>query len=691
MKANVQQQAIFDFDPSQSLLVIAGAGSGKTTIISRKAIAIASTLKAHEHIQMLTFSNKAAAEMKERVMRVNGSLPSNIAFDTFHSYGLKLLKLDPRGFGLSDGFTLLSDTDVKRSVRALAKDYGVPKAKDSADKKRLDPMNWLNTWSLLRQAGYNVNNTSKNKAHICETLLNKHGLSSGELEVAWNTLTAYEDQKRLSSSVDFDDLLYLPLLRAHEDSAFLSLIKSNVAHVIVDEMQDTNRIQYELISAVAKDHCAVTMVGDDDQSIYGWRGAEVSNLHRFKRQFKAHSLPMEENFRSTQCIVNLATRLIKHNSTRLDKTPFSKGAVGEDPYLFEYSHSREMAAAIAENIRKKIDSGVDPADIAILYRTNRMAMLLEPALRNVGIDYHVVGGMSLFDRSEVVAAVSAVRLASNGRDINALKSAVNFIDGFGDASCYSVCDWILADEGASLHDLPSTIPGVSAARLEPLTRFLADIQDEILLAESAKEFLKWVIDGPMNLLERERDDQIRERKSQHLCMLADNVDHECEDRRRAGERISWRDIFIEISLRNAGQSQSNGAQITLSTLHRSKGLEYPYVLLVGMSEGLLPLDNRSDDADDSDAAFSHIEEERRLAFVGLTRAELECEFYHSDQYGFPGGSDQKIYKPSRFLEEMGYQPCPRTSQDAMHTASTDYEDELESADDFCSALKLHFR
>lgn len=691
MKANIQQQAILDFDSSQSLLVIAGAGSGKTTVISRKAIAIASSLKASEYIQMLTFSNKAAAEMRERVKRVNGTIPSNVAFDTFHSYGLKLLKVDPRGFGLNDGFTLLSDTDVKRSIRALAKDYGLPKAKDAADKKRLDPMNWLNTWSLLRQAGYNVNNASKNKSHICETLVNKHGLNSGELDIAWNTLSGYEDQKRLSSTVDFDDLLYLPLLRAHEDADFLALIRSNVAHVIVDEMQDTNRIQYELISAIARNHCAVTMVGDDDQSIYGWRGAEVSNLHRFKRQFLAHSLPMEENFRSTQSIVDLATRLIKHNTTRLDKTPFSSGDVGENPYLFEYAHSREMAAAIAHSVREKIDSGIDPADIAILYRTNRMAMLLEPALRNAGINYHVVGGMSLFDRSEVVAAVSAVRLASNGRDINALKSAANFIDGFGDASCYSVCDWLLADEAASLHDIPNTITGVSAARLEPLTRFLADIQDEILLADSAKDFLKWVVDGPMNLLGRERDDHIRERKNQHLSMLADNVDHECADRRRAGEKISWRDIFIEISLRNSGQSQSNESQITLSTLHRSKGLEYPFILLVGMSEGLLPLDNRSDEADDSDAAFSHIEEERRLAFVGLTRAELECEFYHSNQYGFPGGNDQKIYKPSRFLDEMGYQPSSRLSQDAAHNASTEYEDELESANEFCSALKLHFR
>ena len=691
MKANIQQQAILQFDFSESLLVIAGAGSGKTTVISRKAISIASRITPQEHVQMLTFSNKAAAEMRERVKRVNGTIPVNIVFDTFHSYGLKLLKMDPRGFGLSEGFTLLSESDVKRSVRALAKEYGVSKAQDSVDKKRLDPMNWLNTWSLLRQAGYNVNNSSKNKVLICETLSDKHGLSSAEINIAWNTLVAYESQKRLSSSVDFDDLLYLPLLRMHEDAQFLASVKAGVAHVIVDEMQDTNRIQYELIAAIARNHCAVTMVGDDDQSIYGWRGAEVSNLHRFKRQFSAHSLPMEENFRSTQSIVNLATRLIKHNTTRLDKTPFSNGDVGEFPYLFEYAHSREMAIEVARSIGEKVESGIPPSDIAILYRTNRMAMLLEPALRQAGIDYHVVGGMSLFDRSEVSAAVSVVRLASNGRDINALKSAVGFIDGFGEASCYAVCDWLLADEGASLHNIPDSIPGVSPTRLQPLIQFLAEVQDEVLLASSAKDFLKWVIDGSMNLLERERDEQIRERKCQHLNMLVDNVDHECADRRRAGEKISWRDIFIEISLRSAGQSQSSDSQITLSTLHRSKGLEYPCVLLVGMSEGLLPLDNRSDAADDSDAAFSHVEEERRLAFVGLTRAEQICEFYHSDQYGFPGGNDQKIYKASRFLEEMGYQPSPTNSQDATNIASSDYEDELDSVDSICSALKLNFR
>ncbi|WP_219096321.1 ATP-dependent helicase [Pseudomonas sp. UMAB-40] len=653
MRLNTQQNEIVEFPLEDSILVMAGAGSGKTTVIARRALRLAKLLGDDTHLQMLTFSNKAASEMKQRAKRINSILPANILFDTFHSFGLKLIKTDPQGFGLTSDFTLLNDTDVKRSMRALARDAGLAKNLDSADKKRLNPMNWLSTWSLKRQAGFDVRNHDKNRAELCSALQAAHKLSADETLMAWTTLVGYEETKQKTNSLDFDDLLFLPLLRVARDPQFATEIRKGLGAIITDEAQDTNRIQYELVARIAKDHCAVTMVGDDDQSIYGWRGADVSNLRRFQRQFNAHDLRLEQNYRSTKSIVNVANELIQFNEGRLDKTPFSDGDLGTDPDMYSFNDSWEMAREIADGVRRRLQEGVPATEIAILYRTNRMAILLEPALRKAGIPYHVVGGMSLFDRAEVVAITNAIRLARNPLDSHAFKSLVPYIDRFGESSADSVCDWLENTLGADLYQLPTELPGVPSSRMSALKSFMGDLQSEALMCASAKDFILWAVNGPMALLEREKDDQLRERREQTLDLLSQNIDDELLERVSAGEKITWRDIAVEIALRDSGQTQGGSGQITLSTIHRSKGLEWEHVLLVGLSEGLMPLDARSD-VSDEDAGYCHIEEERRLGYVGITRAKKMCEFYHANKYAFPGAPDDKTYKPSRFLAEMGY-------------------------------------
>ena len=653
MQLNPQQSEIVDLPSDQSCLVIAGAGSGKTAVIAQKAIKMAKLQPDGLNLQMLTFSNKAAKEMKARVQRVNGIIPHNVLIDTFHSYGMKLIKSDPQGFGLAPEFSLLSETDVKRSLRALAHELGLPKKIDPTDKKRLNPMNWLNTWSLKRQSGYDVRNQSKNKGVLCEALQSSHKLTDMETELAWNTLTGYENQKQVTNCLDFDDLIFLPLLRVTRDIDFLQSVRKELGALIVDEYQDTNRIQYGLIAKISKGYCSVSCVGDDDQSIYGWRGAEVKNLTRFQHDFDATTLRLEQNYRSTKAIVNTAHDLIKHNEGRLDKTPFSNGEEGEELTLNSYPDHWQMVREIAEGISRLIESGVPAKDIAILYRTNRMAGLLEPALRRERISYHVVGGMSLFDRSEVSAITNAVRLARNPQDTYALKSLTPYIDSFGEASCYAVCDWLANTPGATLYELPESLDNVPKRGLSTLRTFMSDLQSEALLCHSALEFVDWAVNGPMAILDREKDEQIREKKEQYIKMLAHNIEDELRERKESGETLSWRDIAVEIALRDAGQTEGSSDQVTLSTIHRSKGLEYPYVLIVGMSEGLMPLDARSD-VSDEDAGYSHMEEERRLGYVGITRAKVSCEFFHSAHYAFPGSDDDKIYAPSRFLSEMGY-------------------------------------
>lgn len=674
MQLNPQQQVIVDHPVNESALVMAGAGSGKTTVIAQRGLTIIGQLDVGDHLQMLTFSNKAAKEMKERVKRIGGpSALELIRFDTFHSYGLKLIKADPDGYALSEGFSLLNETDCKRSLRLLAKEFGLPKKVEGRDRKRLNPVTWFGTWSLARQAGFDVSNP-KNKAELCGRLVEAHQLEGSEVELAWKTLSGYELQKRQSNAVDFDDLLYLPLLRVVRDEPYRQKIRKGLGYVVIDEAQDTNRIQYELVRYVAQGHCGVTCVGDDDQSIYGWRGAEISNLRRFVAHFRATELRLEENYRSTQAIVSCAGDLIRNNRERLEKNPFSKGEMGEKPSLTLSANHYEMADSIAQSIVAGMDSGKPASDFSILYRTNRMAMLIEQSMRRYKIPYHVVGGMSLFDRAEVVAVTSALRLATNPTDVYALKSIQPFIDGFGEASCYALCDWLNDTLGASLADLPDQIPNMTARGLTAFRDFFEDLRAEVMFCDEAPAFVKWVVEGPMAVLDREKDEQIRERKGQHLEALGRDIALELSERQQSESNLTWRDVMQEVALRDARQSEGDKGQVTLSTLHRSKGLEWDEVYIAGFSEGLMPLDSRME-LTEEDAACGHMEEERRLAYVGLTRARKACHIHHADTYGFPGGQEDKTYEPSRFIEEMGLEALrPGNSELFDESDNFDFEE-----------------
>lgn len=675
MRLNSQQQAAVDFGLDKSCLVMAGAGSGKTAVIVRRALLILDHIPGGKHIQMLTFSNKAAKEMKERVRRIAPGALELIRFDTFHSFGMKMIRSDPEGFGLSTGFSLLSDSDVKRSIRAGAKSAGLPSSIPAEERRRLNPVNWLSTWSLARQAGYDVRNT-RNEPNLRRLLAEAHQLSPAELDIAWSTLSGYEKEKQQASSVDFDDLLYLPLLRVVQDSAFRSAQIQQLAHVLVDESQDTNRIQYELLRRLVAGHCPVTCVGDDDQSIYGWRGAEVSNLKRFIKHFSATELKLEQNYRSTQSIVDAATRLIRHNSDRLDKSPFSTSDQGEPVALVCMPDSRAMSEHIANRIRDRLQQGAAPREIAVLYRTNRMALLIEQSLRRHGIPYHVVGGMSLFDRAEIVAVTSALRLALNPRDVYALKNLTPYIDGIGMAGVQLLQDWLEADEKRSLLHLPDQLPGLTSARMTAFVEFYSQLVHAVQSTNTPSSFIRWVIQGPMRLLEREKDEVLRAKRANHLDAMVKDIGDEVRDRSQDDPSITWRDVVMDAALREARQSQSSEGQVTLSTIHRSKGLEWDHVLIPGFSEGLMPLDN-STALEDDEAGFSHVEEERRLAYVAFTRAKKTCEAIHADTYYFPGDKVERPYAPSRFAQELGVTATLQASH------SLDYwspEDDLSAAD-----------
>lgn len=652
MNLNPQQQLAVSHDSRSSLLVMAGAGSGKTTVIAERVMRLLADFKGTDkEVLMMTFSNKAAMEMKQRVKRLGGL--EGVAFHTFHSYGLSLMRDRPDVYGLGKDFSILSESDMARSVRHIAHKRGLVSAKElsAADKKRLNPVKWLGTWSLARQAGYNVLNKS-NKSALVDRLAFSHGLSDAEAELAYSVLRIYEGVKATTSTVDFDDLLYLPLFHLAKNKEYRESVQAVIGSIVCDETQDSNRIQTELVRYLAQGYCAVTCVGDDDQSIYGWRGAESSNLRRFVSYFKADQLRLEQNYRSTKQIVLSASRLIENNENRLPKNPFSMGDEGEPPILERYLDSYEMADGLAASIASALDRGERPDSFAVLYRTNRMALLLEQSLRRAGVPYSITGGLSLFSRSEVLGVTCALRLAVNPRDTFALKSLTPFIDGFGDASCYAVCEWLEADDNASLYALPANISGVPRKGLEALKSLMSELSVEALVADCPSEFVEFVAHGTLNVLGREKDDELRERKESHLDMLLKDVLSEVDDRSSTGKDSSWRTIMLEVSLREVKQTEAGCGAVTLSTLHRSKGLEWDNVIIAGASNGLFPMDSR--DEQDEDAGFVHYEEERRLAYVGLTRARKTCTFLHADKYFFAGSDGKdKDYQPSDFLEEMG--------------------------------------
>lgn len=311
-----------------------------------------------------------------------------------------------------------------------------------------------------------------------------------------------------------------------------------------------------------------------------------------------------------------------------------------------------------------------------------MAIVMESTLRRMGVPYHVVGGMSLFDRAEVVAVTSALRLGVNPRDIYALKNVAQYIDGIGPGSVYVIQEWLEGDESRSLMELATgkaSIEGLSERRTESFRAFYRQLFSRVASTDGVADFIKWVVDGPMRLLERETNDELRQRRKQFLEVMVDDVASEVKSRQAQDPQANWQEVLLDAALRDAQQSEVPGGQVTLSTMHRAKGLEWDHVFIAGVSDGLMPLAPRSD-VDENDAGFNHLEEERRLAFVGVTRARKTCTAMHADRYFFPGQMEDKEYEVSPFASELGAQLSDFRRSTSNHDSGFDDFDEFEEAD-----------
>lgn len=635
-------------------LVLAGAGSGKTRVITHKIARLLQAGYAAGQIAAITFTNKAAAEMRERAKQLVGPRAAkNLVISTFHSLGVRILREEGERLNLKQQFSILDSDDVL----SILKDAGG--SNDNALARR-----WQWAISLWKNQGLN--------SDLAE------GVAQNDDErVAARVMKRYEERLAAYQAVDFDDLIGLPHRLLSRDEEARTKWQQTLRYVLVDEYQDTNAIQYELMKCIVGERGMFTAVGDDDQSIYGWRGATIENLRRLPQEFPALKvIPLEQNYRSTGHILRAANQVIANNPKLFEKKLWSDFGDGEPVKVVECDseeHEAERAVARIQSIRGNGGAvGASPGgaqielkDFAILYRANHQARVFEKALRKANLPYKVSGGQSFFDRAEIKDLCAWLRLLVNNDDDPAFLRAVTTPKrGIGHQTLGNLGEFaakwkVSLYEALFAESLATAVNARAIGSLHEFGRYVNDLEyraRHTVGSEDAKALLMgWLkdIDYEKHLYEGEDSEKLAASRWTNVLDFVDWIAKRCggEIENDGGltvetEKKSVLDvaqtISVIISLAERGDDQN---VITLSTLHASKGLEWPHVVLAGVNEGLLPFK-----ADDEDMTPQRLEEERRLMYVGITRARTTLAV--STLRRRKKGRDTVQAIPSRFIAEM---------------------------------------
>jgi ATP-dependent DNA helicase Rep len=629
-------------------LVLAGAGSGKTRVITHKIARLIQAGLAADRIAAITFTNKAAAEMRERARQLVGKPARDVLICTFHSLGVRLLREDGKALGLKSQFSIL-DTD---DITSILKDCGG--TTDTATARQ-----WQWTISGWKGAGLNA-----------EQALAQAG---GENDrVIALVMARYQERLAAYQSVDFDDLIALPLKLLRDHAEVREKWQKKLGHVLVDEYQDTNATQYELLKLLVGERGRFTAVGDDDQSIYGWRGATLDNLKKLPQDYpELRVIKLEQNYRSTSAILRAANNVIGPNPKLFPKTLWSELGEGEPVRVSacdNEDHEAERAVARIQSLRAN-HKRKDFKDFAILYRANHQARALETALRKAQIPYKVSGGQSFFDRAEIKDLCAWLRLLVNNDDDPAFLRAITTPKrGIGHQTlaqlgAFATQYKLSLFESLFSHSLPAAVNARALAGLHEFGRYLNDLEHRARHtngAEAAKAFLAdWLKDigYEQYLYDSEDSEKAAAARWGNVIDFCDWVAQRCGGQiDDSGGVTTEREVrsMLEVAqtialIATISEREQEQDQVTLSTLHASKGLEWPHVVLAGVNEGLLPF--KPDDDGDDTALALRIQEERRLMYVGITRAQqtLVVSWLKRRKKGremVPG-------QPSRFIEEMG--------------------------------------
>jgi ATP-dependent DNA helicase Rep len=630
-------------------LVLAGAGSGKTRVITHKIARLLQAGLAPKRIAAITFTNKAALEMRERAKSLVGpKAAKDLAISTFHSLGVRMLREDGEQLGLKPNFSILDADDVLGVIR----DAGA--CTDNALARR-----WQWTISLWKNMGFD---SAKAAA----------AAKDDDERVAAKVMALYEERLVAYQAVDFDDLISLPLKLVTICPEAQDKWLNQFGHVLVDEYQDTNAVQYDLLKGLVNHpdedkRGMFTAVGDDDQSIYGWRGATIENLKKLPQEFPALKvIPLEQNYRSTGAILRAANEVIAGNPKIFPKKLWSEHGDGEPVRVAECDgeeHEAERAVARIQALRAQ-DPRIKFSDFAILYRANHLARAFEQKLRAAQVPYKVSGGQSFFDKAEIKDLCAWLRLLVNQDDDPAFLRAVTTPKrGIGHTTIGKLGEfsakWKTSMfEALFAESLPAALPAKAIGSLHEFGRCVNDLEHKARTttgAEDAKALLLgWLKDigYEQHLYDSEDSEKLAASRWTNVMDFVDWVAKRCggEITQEGGtfesERKSVLDvaqtISVILSLAERGDEQD---QVVLSTLHASKGLEWPHVILVGVNEGLLPFK-----ADAEEMTVERLEEERRLMYVGITRAQKTLVV--STLRRRKKGRETVAGVPSRFIAEM---------------------------------------
>jgi ATP-dependent DNA helicase Rep len=668
MKLNPGQDAAVKMI-SGPCLVLAGAGSGKTRVITNKIAYLIQHCDYHaKNIVAVTFTNKAAREMKERVSETLGRKESRgLMVSTFHSLGLEIIKREVKTLGMKAGFTLFDDQDTL----ALLKELTEKQLKEDTDLLKAlitQISNWKNALILPAQAIKQA---------------------QGERDVVFaHCYDLYQRQLKAYNALDFDDLIVLPTLLLKFKEEVRLRWQKKIRYLLVDEYQDTNTSQYELIKSLVGERARFTVVGDDDQSIYSWRGARPENLVLLQRDFpQLKVIKLEQNYRSSQRVLKAANELISNNPHEFDKRLFSELAYGEPiKVLFAKNEQHEAERVVMELSGHKFMNGARFKDYAVLYRGNHQSRLLEKVMMENRIPYKISGGTSFFARSEVKDIMAYLKLLVNHDDENAFIRVVNKPPrGIGAVSREKLGNYAnlrhISMFAASFEiGLEQTLTGKGLQSIQAFTRWLVELNDRLKREDDVEVVRDLIRDIGYEdwLYESSPSPKAAEMQMKNVSTLfkwvtemlkGDDLDEEMT-LEQVVARLTLRDMLS----RNEGDEELD--QVQLMTLHASKGLEFPYVYMIGMEEGLLPHQVSIDE--------DNVEEERRLAYVGITRAQKELTFTLAKERNQYGETIKPV--PSRFLNELPQEDVEWESGPKKRTE----EQKKQLADKGIASLKALF-
>ncbi|MBQ9017571.1 UvrD-helicase domain-containing protein [Candidatus Saccharibacteria bacterium] len=618
------------------LLILAGAGSGKTKTLTHRIANLIAHGVDMRRILAVTFTNKAAKEMRGRLwklLHIEASADAPRSFmpymGTFHGICVRILRMEAEAAGLDKNYVIYDTDDQISLIKRIMKNLHL------ADNKSLKP-----------KSIQSIISGEKNQGNGPEEYTAK-ALYPNQQDIA-KVFRAYESEKKKAGALDFDDLLLRTLELFVTNTEIRKKWQEKFEHILIDEYQDTNMVQYRLIKLLVNEKQNICVVGDDWQSIYSWRGADFTNILNFEKDFSgAKVIKLEQNYRSTGNILEASQKIINKNKTRTDKELFTEAGKGAPVEIQSLQDETDEAQYVVRTIARLMHEYPNYGDYAILYRTNAQSYAFEKMLINMHVPYKIVGGVRFYDRKEVKDVLALLHLVVNGRDKVSFERVVkNVLSGIGEVSLMKVLSAIdsMTDvEPLKNPDLPEVLTAAKArAALAHLTGFLRSIDTGMNPGEIVKkiiavfDFRKLTDDGTPSGDER----------MANLEVLASN----------AAAYESLEDFLADAALMSSADETAGEDAVTLMTMHAAKGLEFPVVFLVGLEEGLFPGSRAAEDE-------AELEEERRLMYVGMTRAMRRLYLtYAASRYSF---GSRNYNMPSRFLTELGYNPY----------GSSDYHDE----------------